>query len=117
MIHTGDQLQKTTEPAPFVRGKGQWQGVVAIERASRMLILPSDHAQCNVYSARTLAFDGRRAIFIKLPYRMLKQHFYSDDNLIVYHFAEFKDGHLEIYERASKREFFLNAGKPQETAA
>ena len=64
---------------------------------------------CLVTSARTMALGGKRAIYCTLPYSMVVQYFNSADCAEVCAYAEFKEGHLEIYERASKREYFLHA--------
>jgi len=91
--------------APFVRGTGIWSGVVLVERPKN----PQPDTLCQVSSARTLALDGKRAIFCKLPYKMFKHYFTAIDQGEVCVYAEYKDEHLEFYERASKREYFLHA--------
>lgn len=95
----------------FERGTGQWQGVVCIDRkefyGTKMLV--------NVYSAKTMTYGGRRAIKCQLPWSIVEKYFQAGDGPEAYTYAEFKDnldgqpGHLELYEKASHREFFLNA--------
>ena len=105
--------QVTVEPASsvFARGTGDWTGVVMIERPKRA----TPDSLCWVRSARTMALDGKRAIVCQLPYKMFAHYFTSLDGGDVCVYAEFKDtggpdgGHLEFYERASKKEFFLHA--------
>ena len=94
-----------THSALFARGTGSWKGVVMIERPRNA----NNDSQCVVTSARTLALDGKRAIKCQLPYSMLRQYFTTFDGLDVCVYAEFKDEHLELYERASKKEYFLHA--------
>ena len=93
------------ETAPFVRGSGQWQGVVMIERPKN----PDSDTLCEVSSARSIYYNGLRAIYCKLPYGALKHYFTPEDGSHCYVYAEHKDGLTEFYERASKREYFLNA--------
>lgn len=82
----------------FDRDTGQWQGVVMIERPN-LINLPLDsNPMCNVMSARTVQFKGERAIFTQLPYNMLKHYFKSSDGEYCFVKAEFKNGHLELYE-------------------
>jgi hypothetical protein len=48
-----------------------------------------------------------------MPYGEVKNFFKVQDGLDVWVYAELTDGeppHLQLYERASKREFFLTAG-------
>lgn len=94
-----------TNLVPFERGTGSWKGVVMIERPRNA----NNYSQCVVTSARTMALDGKRAIKCHLPYEMLRHYFMMFDGLDVCAYAEFKDEHLEFYERASKKEYFLHA--------
>ena len=71
---------------------------------------------CHVRSARTLLLDGKRAIVCKLPYAMLSHYFTAVDLDHVCVYAEFKGEHLELYERASKVEFFNHATNPAASA-
>ena len=74
----------------------QWEGVVLIERPD-MLNMPLDSdPMCKVVSARTVQFEGKRAINCELPYSMLKDYFESHHGSQCYVEAEFKDGHLEL---------------------
>lgn len=91
------------ETEPFIRGSGDWQGVVMIERTEFM----SDNEKCRVTSGRRLDLGGMRAIVSHLPYGMLKHYFNVEDGDNVCVYAELKNGHLEFYERASLREFLL----------
>ena len=89
----------------FQRGEGQWSGVVLIERPPKA----EPDSICIVTSAKTVAYGGKRAIYCKLPYKMFQQHFRQDDGQELCMYAEWRDGYLQFYERASKREYFLNA--------
>lgn len=92
--------------APFERGSGQWAGVVMIER-------PNERGMCRVISARTTDYNGLRAICTETPWALAKQFFALEDEGETYRYAEFKDGHLEYYERASQIEFFITAAGAQ----
>ena len=58
-------------------------------------------------SART-QLGGMRAIAVELPYAMVKHKFRLEDGDSCYCYAELIGDHLEIYERATQREFFLH---------
>lgn len=86
-----------------------WTGVVMIERPdmTRHPHVPfGDGPLCWVRSARTLTLNGRRAIVMQLPYRMLRKYFRSSDLDHCFVWAELFDigspagGHLELKERA-----------------
>ena len=91
-----------------VSGIRFWKGVVMIERPAQL----APDVPCRVTSARTLALDGKRAIYCKLPYAMFSRYFTAVDGAEVCAYAEFRDGHLEFFERASQREYFLHAADP-----
>jgi hypothetical protein len=69
---------------------------------------------CRVVSKIDPALGNRRAIAENFPYSFVKQWFKSEDGDAVEVYAELSGGdggHLEIYERASKRDFFLHEAK------
>ena len=74
----------------------QWEGVVLIERPDLINMPLDSDPMCKVVSARTVQFEGKRAINCELPYSMLKDYFESHHGNQCYVEAEFKDGHLEL---------------------
>lgn len=85
-----------------------WTGVVMIERPdpSRMPHVPfGDGPMCPVRSARSLAYNGRRAIVTQLPYRMLRHYFQPHDEDHIFVWAQLHGEHLELLERASLKEW------------
>jgi len=100
-----DQKQPEQDQRVFAEGTGQWSGVVCIERPKN----PDDGSVCVVSSARSIIYNGMRAIYCELPYGAVKQYFGAGDAAECYVYAEHKDGLTQFYERASKREYFLNA--------
>lgn len=93
-------MQQATEAVPFVRGSGDWEGVVMIERPDETKLSYGAEPLCTVMSARTIQLNGKRAIYTKLPYGLFKHYFNSGDGDHIFCEAEFKDGHLEVYGRA-----------------
>ena len=85
---------------PFVKGTGQWAGVVMIERPDISKLSYGVEPMCRVMSARTLQLNGKRAIYEVMPYNLFSGYFSSDDGDHIFCEAEFKDGHLEVYGRA-----------------
>ena len=79
-----------------------WNGVVMIERPENA----EKNSLCKVRSARTVLLDARRAIVCEMNYSMLSHYFRAEDEDYVCVYAEFKDGHLELQDRASRLEFF-----------
>jgi hypothetical protein len=91
------------QPISTTTGAPEWKGVVMIERP-----LNADrNTLCRVTSARSLDLGGRRAIVSKLPYGMLAHFFTLADPDFCCVYAELKGEHLELLERASRREYFL----------
>lgn len=86
------------DDARYFHDTGQWQGVVMIERPDLSNLLLDANPMCNVISARTVQFNGERAIHTQLPYKMLKQYFNASHSDHCFVKAEYKDGHLELYE-------------------
>ena len=84
-----------------------WKGIVAIERPEPTKALQTTQPMCRVISART-QLGGMRAIAVELPYAMVKHKFRLEDGDSCYCYAELIGDHLEIYERATQREFFLH---------
>lgn len=85
-----------------------WTGVVMVERPdpTRTPHVPfSDGPMCPVRSARSLAWNGRRAIVTALPWAMLKQFFTAQDGDHAFVWAELHGEHLELIERASLKEW------------
>ena len=91
-----------------------WTGVVMIERP----VDAEKKTLCRVRSARTILLDARRAIVCDMPYEMLSHYFQSNDEDYVCAYAEYKDGHLQLLDRASRLEFFTlsTPTKEQENA-
>lgn len=81
----------------FVKGTGDWEGVLMIERPDLTKLPYGVEPQCRVMSARTIQLNGNRAIYCELPYSMFKSYFASDDGDHIFCEAEFKNGHLEVY--------------------
>jgi len=98
-------LEPIDNDGRFARGTGEWTGIVLIERPNQ----PHPESPCRVTSARTIALDGRRAIFCYLTYKTVEEYFSIFDGFDTYRYAEFKEGHLEFYERAEQRDYFLHA--------
>ena len=95
--------QTPAEPVGvFQRDNGQWSGVVMIERPQNV----SRETLCKVRSARTIALAGRRAMVCRMPYARVSVYFADTDLDHVCVFAEYQDGHLQLFSRATKREFF-----------
>jgi hypothetical protein len=65
----------------------------------------SDGPMCPVRSARSAAYNGQRAIVCQLPYRMLQHYFRAEDADHVFAWAELHGEHLELLERASRKEW------------
>ena len=87
-----------------------WSGVVMIERP-----MDADKATlCKVRSARTILLDAHRAIVCDMPYSMLSHYFKAEDEDYVCAYAEYKDGHLQLLDRASQLEFFTNSTPTKE---
>lgn len=97
----------TEEQPPFVRGTGQWEGVVMIERPDLSKLPYGIEPHCRVMSAKTVQLMGRRAIYEELPYALYSHLFTSQDGDHVFHQAEFKDGHLEVYGRSNRQEWVM----------
>lgn len=87
-----------------------WNGVVMIERPENA----EKDTLCKVRSARTILLDARRAIVCELSYSMLSHYFKAEDEDFVCAYAEYKDGHLQLLDRASQLEFFTNSTPTEE---
>lgn len=93
------------EDAPLQRGSGDWAGVVMVIRPDVSRLSYGAQPMCHVVSARTVQFDGKRAIDEWMPYEMFACHFSSDDGDHIFCEAEYKadgmgGGFLEVYGRA-----------------
>jgi hypothetical protein len=102
MIAQADPVLSITSRVP------DWTGVVMVERPdmTRASHVPFAHGpMCPVRSARSAAYNGRRAIVCQLPYQMLAQFFTSADEDHVFVWAELHGEHLELRERASLKEW------------
>lgn len=91
----------------------KWCGIVMIIRPD-VSKLPQGHGTplARVVSKRDLELDGKRAIAEWLPLPMFDRYFQAGDGDAVEVYAELlpmpgRLPHLEFYEKASKREFFL----------
>lgn len=82
-----------------------WNGVVMIERP----INADKNTLCKVRSARTILLDARRAIACEMNYSMLSHYFKAEDEDFVCVYAEYKQGHLQLQDRASQLEFFTHS--------
>jgi hypothetical protein len=101
-----------TEATSLITRVPTWTGVVMVERpdTSRQAHVPFGAAPlCLVRSARSVAFNGRRAIAAQLPLSMLRQYFTSTDEDHVFVWAELFGEHLELLERASQKEWVETA--------
>lgn len=89
------QVQQTLVP--------EWKGVIRIERQDGA----DDSSSCRIISCRILDLNGRRAICEMVPYSTVKQFFQSEDADYITRHAEFRQGVLNILERAHPKDFFL----------
>lgn len=109
-------IQAVTE---FERGSGQWAGVVMITRPDNLSrglsSMMGQTPECTVASAKLVQLNGRRAVYERMPYQMFRHLFRADDGDSIFHEAEYKDGHLEIYERsrASMKDWVLYSATPE----
>lgn len=86
-----------------------WKGIVMIIRPDVTRLSHRDTPTCRVVSKRDLELNGLRAISETMPYEPLAHYFNHDDGDAVEVYAELTGGdggHLEFYERATKRDFF-----------
>ena len=89
-----------------------WKGVVMVIRPDVSQMPEGEEPMCRVVSARMLELNGMRAISETMPYAMLAHYFRIGDEDAVEVYAELtggNGGHLQFYERASKREFFTES--------
>lgn len=89
-----------------------WTGVVMIERpdptrTAHMVL--SDGPMCAVRSARSIAYNGKRAIVCALPLSMLQHYFTTSDGDHVFAWAELHGDHLELKERACLKDWVETA--------
>lgn len=64
---------------------------------------------CPVRSARSVAYNARRAIVTALPLHMVRHYFTSSDDDHVFAWAELHGDHLALKERASLKEWVETA--------
>ena len=107
-----NRVDATSEQAPFIRGDGDWRGVVMIERPDPSKTPYGAVLMCRVMSAKVIQLGFRRAIYEIMPYDLFKHLFRLEDGDHIYHAAEFKMGadgvgHLEVYERANRKEWVI----------
>lgn len=90
----------------------KWSGVVSIERPdlSRTPHVPGDDPACRVLSARTMEFNGRRAIVTHLPYSAVKHYFQAEDADQVFVAASLHGEHLQLHERCDLKEWAYFSG-------
>jgi hypothetical protein len=81
-----------------------WKGVVAIERVN-------GSPYCKVFSARTPDTGLIPAISCEVAYEAVKKYFGDWDRDSAYAYAELVGEHLQLYERASQKEFFLTTAQ------
>lgn len=80
-----------------------WTGVVMIERPDPTRTAHEPFGQpplCPVRSARSVAYNGRRAIVAQLPLPMLQHYFTSADADHAFVWAELRGEHLNLLDRA-----------------
>lgn len=97
----------------------KWCGIVMLIRCDLTKLSEGEVAMCRVVSKKDPKLNYRRAVADEVPYAPLARWFNSDDGDAVEVYAEVLSNgegshHLEIYERASKRDFFLH--EPQESS-
>lgn len=119
-MNANDQQFDVPDPRPeletdaeFMRGTGVWEGVVIVVRPENY----GPGSMCRVASARTVEFNGKRAISpFDVPYEMVRKYFAAEDGQEVWVYGEFypgpngEPGHFEFFDKASQKEFFLTAG-------
>lgn len=90
----------------------KWAGVVSIERPdlARVSHVPGDDPACRILSARTMEFNGRRAIVTHLPYSAVKHYFQAEDAGQVFVQASLSDEHLQLFERCDFKEWAYFSG-------
>jgi len=96
-----------------------WAGVLMVIRPDPNKMPEGVDPMCRVVSKIDPALGNRRAIAEQFHYSALKHWFTSEDGEAIEVYAELSGGdggHLEIYERASKREFFLHEAKSSSPA-
>lgn len=79
-----------------------------IERpdASKLAHVPfGEEPLCRVISARLIELGGARAIAVMLPLAMCNRYFQAGDKDTVCVYAELTGEHLQLYERASLKEW------------
>ena len=89
-------------------------GVLMVIRPDMSKVTEGQHPRCYVCSQRDLELNGSRFIGEYMDYAMLAHYFRPEDGDAVEVYAELTgghNGHLQFYERASKREFFTNPFK------
>ena len=100
------------------RGKAAlngWSGVVSIERPDALLTkLSPEQAACRVLSARTLEYNGRRAVLCSVPYSMVRQFFMAEDEDLIYHEATVTGGtdnaKIQFHGRSNFRGWAYHSG-------
>jgi hypothetical protein len=96
-------LAPSYDRAPFDPGTGEWQGVVMVEKDRRFF----GDQTCRVRSARRIELSGMRMIVTRIKYSAVSRYFTSEvTKNYVYVHAEAKHGHIELYGKASMKEFF-----------
>jgi hypothetical protein len=85
-----------------------WSGVVQVERPDGF---PTPDAMCKVYSARTLEFNGARAISVMMPYKAVRHYFQSDDEDVIQVAADLRGEHLQLHDRCDFKEWAHFSGR------
>ena len=101
--------------------KARWAGVVMLIRPDISKQSEGARPMVHVVSAREIDLGGKRAVKTQLPYEMVAHHYKLDDGDAIEMYAELTETspgehHIQIIERASKREFFLHPEQSSQPA-
>jgi len=114
---TAEALQRTQHDLRSPAWRPVWKGVVMLIRTDLAQCTQGIDTLCQVVSARLITHGGRRAISTKVPYSLVRHYFQVEDGDAVEVYAELMGEHLEFFERASKREFFLHTPETSSSPA
>ena len=103
MMGNRNLLVPSYDRKPFDPGSGEWQGVVMVEKDRRF----HEDKTVRVRSCRRIDLNGMRFIVCRIAWSAVSRYFTSDvkQNFVYVH-AEAKHGHIELYGKASQKEFF-----------
>lgn len=90
----------------------KWSGVVSVERPDILNNpLPVSDPLCRVLSARSVDFNGRRAVMTLVPYSLVKHFFQAEDEGQIFVAASLQDEHLDFHERCDFMEWAYHSGQ------